>query len=75
MEVPRLELTVDANIVVSSGIWAGMKTVKYFEGKTYTWVGISKQPTLRQKVSIRFELPRSLQNLPFFLFPLFSFFL
>eukprot|EP00243_Klebsormidium_subtile_P006969 TRINITY_DN3040_c0_g1_i1.p1 TRINITY_DN3040_c0_g1~~TRINITY_DN3040_c0_g1_i1.p1 ORF type:complete len:419 (+),score=83.51 TRINITY_DN3040_c0_g1_i1:171-1427(+) len=32
------------------GIWAGMKTVKYFEGKTYTWVGISKQPTLSGKV-------------------------
>lgn len=38
------------------GIWAGMKTVKYFEGKTYTWVGISKQPTLSGKVSSRCTL-------------------
>lgn len=28
------------------GIWLGMKTVRYFDGKTYEWVGVSKQPTI-----------------------------
>nr|XP_018677308.1 PREDICTED: CDP-diacylglycerol--serine O-phosphatidyltransferase 1-like isoform X2 [Musa acuminata subsp. malaccensis] len=28
------------------GIWAGMRTVRYFDGKTYEWVGISRQPNI-----------------------------
>ncbi|KAH9746562.1 CDP-diacylglycerol--serine O-phosphatidyltransferase 1 [Citrus sinensis] len=28
------------------GIWAGMHTVRYFDGKTYEWVGISRQPNI-----------------------------
>ncbi|KAL2894189.1 CDP-diacylglycerol--serine O-phosphatidyltransferase 1, partial [Bienertia sinuspersici] len=32
------------------GIWAGMCTVKYFDGKTYDWVGISRQPNIMGKV-------------------------
>ena len=33
-----------------SGIWAGMHTVRYFDGKTYKWVGISRQPNIIGKV-------------------------
>ncbi|XP_057841329.2 CDP-diacylglycerol--serine O-phosphatidyltransferase 1 isoform X3 [Cryptomeria japonica] len=32
------------------GIWAGMKTVRYFDGKTYEWVGISRQRSIMGKV-------------------------
>nr|CAB3472472.1 unnamed protein product [Digitaria exilis] len=32
------------------GIWAGMKTVRYFDGKTYEWVGLSRQPNIISKV-------------------------
>ncbi|KAI4379133.1 hypothetical protein MLD38_005467 [Melastoma candidum] len=32
------------------GIWAGMHTVRYFDGKTYEWVGISRQPSVMGKV-------------------------
>ncbi|KAG9139240.1 hypothetical protein Leryth_011257 [Lithospermum erythrorhizon] len=32
------------------GIWAGMRTVRYFDGKTYEWVGISRQPNIIAKV-------------------------
>ncbi|KAI4385913.1 hypothetical protein MLD38_003901 [Melastoma candidum] len=32
------------------GIWAGMRTVWYFDGKTYEWVGISQQPSVMGKV-------------------------
>ncbi|KAJ6810151.1 putative CDP-diacylglycerol--serine O-phosphatidyltransferase 1 isoform X1 [Iris pallida] len=32
------------------GIWAGMYTVRYFDGKTYEWVGISRQPNIIGKV-------------------------
>ncbi|KAG0452290.1 hypothetical protein HPP92_025776 [Vanilla planifolia] len=32
------------------GIWAGMYTVRYFDGKTYEWVGISRQPNIISKV-------------------------
>uniref|UniRef100_A0A2N9IC31 CDP-diacylglycerol--serine O-phosphatidyltransferase n=1 Tax=Fagus sylvatica TaxID=28930 RepID=A0A2N9IC31_FAGSY len=28
------------------GIWAGMHTVRYFDGKTYKWVGLSRQPNI-----------------------------
>ncbi|XP_026656775.1 CDP-diacylglycerol--serine O-phosphatidyltransferase 1 isoform X5 [Phoenix dactylifera] len=28
------------------GIWAGMRSVRYFDGKTYEWVGISRQPNI-----------------------------
>ncbi|GFQ04050.1 cdp-diacylglycerol--serine o-phosphatidyltransferase 1 [Phtheirospermum japonicum] len=30
-------------------IWAGMRTVRYFDGKTYEWVGISQQPNIMSK--------------------------
>ncbi|MQM08997.1 hypothetical protein Taro_041856 [Colocasia esculenta] len=33
-----------------SGIWAGMRTVRYFDGRTYEWVGISRQPSIIGKV-------------------------
>ncbi|XP_039846701.1 CDP-diacylglycerol--serine O-phosphatidyltransferase 1-like isoform X2 [Panicum virgatum] len=32
------------------GIWAGMRTVRYFDGKTYVWVGLSRQPNIISKV-------------------------
>ncbi|KAI7725379.1 hypothetical protein M8C21_015949 [Ambrosia artemisiifolia] len=32
------------------GIWAGMHTVRYFDGKTYEWVGISRQPNILGKI-------------------------
>ncbi|XP_073007059.1 CDP-diacylglycerol--serine O-phosphatidyltransferase 2-like isoform X1 [Typha latifolia] len=32
------------------GIWAGMRTVRYFDGKTYEWVGLSRQPNIIGKV-------------------------
>lgn len=35
---------------ISSGIWAGMRTVRYFDGKTYEWVGVSRQPSIICKV-------------------------
>ncbi|KAG0578735.1 hypothetical protein M758_4G043400 [Ceratodon purpureus] len=31
------------------GIWAGMKTVRYFDGKTYNWVGVSQQKSFYDK--------------------------
>lgn len=34
------------------GIWAGMRTVSYFDGRTYDWVGISRQPTIIGKVKL-----------------------
>ncbi|KAL0424688.1 UNVERIFIED_CONTAM: CDP-diacylglycerol--serine O-phosphatidyltransferase 1 [Sesamum radiatum] len=37
-------------ILYFSGIWAGMRTVRYFDGKTYEWVGISRQPNIMGKV-------------------------
>ncbi|BAD82153.1 Phosphatidylserine synthase I-like [Oryza sativa Japonica Group] len=33
------------------GIWAGMHTVRYFDGKTYEWVGLSRQPSIMGKKS------------------------
>ena len=33
-----------------SGIWAGMMTVRYFDGKTYSWVGVSQQKSFYDKV-------------------------
>nr|GMD68248.1 CDP-diacylglycerol--serine O-phosphatidyltransferase 1-like isoform X1 [Ipomoea batatas] len=33
-----------------SGIWVGMRTVRYFDGRTYEWVGISQQPNIIGKV-------------------------
>nr|GMD60092.1 CDP-diacylglycerol--serine O-phosphatidyltransferase 1-like isoform X1 [Ipomoea batatas] len=33
-----------------TGIWAGMRTVRYFDGRTYEWVGISQQPNIIGKV-------------------------
>eukprot|EP00850_Spirogloea_muscicola_P004982 SM000022S07196 [mRNA] locus=s22:442584:446086:- [translate_table: standard] len=32
------------------GIWAGMKTVQYFDGKTYKWAGLSRQPSFVGKI-------------------------
>lgn len=39
-------------LLVSAGIWAGMRTVRYFDGKTYKWVGLSRQPNIIGKVSL-----------------------
>ncbi|KAB5538128.1 hypothetical protein DKX38_015661 [Salix brachista] len=40
-------LTFEAKI---SSIWAGMHTVGYFDGRTYEWVGISRQPNIMGRV-------------------------
>ncbi|KAL5718340.1 L-serine-phosphatidylethanolamine phosphatidyltransferase [Ranunculus cassubicifolius] len=32
------------------GIWAGMHTVRFFDGRRYEWVGISRQPNIFGKV-------------------------
>ncbi|ONM30493.1 CDP-diacylglycerol--serine O-phosphatidyltransferase 1 [Zea mays] len=32
------------------GIWTGMRTVRYFDGRTYEWVGLSRQPNIISKV-------------------------
>lgn len=32
-----------------------MHTVRYFDGKTYEWVGISRQPNILGKVSLYFQ--------------------
>jgi phosphatidylserine synthase 2 len=37
-------------VLIMVGIWAGMYTVRYFDGKTYEWVGISRQPNIIGKV-------------------------
>lgn len=37
-----------------AGIWGGMHTVRYFDGKTYEWVGISRQPNILGKVRLHF---------------------
>lgn len=37
-------------VLMLVGIWAGMYTVRYFDGKTYEWVGISRQPNIIGKV-------------------------
>ncbi|PWZ34349.1 CDP-diacylglycerol--serine O-phosphatidyltransferase 2 [Zea mays] len=34
------------------GIWAGMHTVRYFDGKTYEWVGLSRQRSIMGKVCL-----------------------
>lgn len=39
-----------------AGIWAGMHTVRYFDGKTYKWVGLSRQPNIIGKVSFEIQL-------------------
>ncbi|KAF3943903.1 hypothetical protein CMV_029572 [Castanea mollissima] len=36
------------------GIWAGMNTVRHFDGKTYKWVGLSRQPNIFEKVKRTF---------------------
>uniref|UniRef100_A0A0D3ESJ9 CDP-diacylglycerol--serine O-phosphatidyltransferase n=1 Tax=Oryza barthii TaxID=65489 RepID=A0A0D3ESJ9_9ORYZ len=36
-------------------IWAGMHTVRYFDGKTYEWVGLSRQPSIMGKL-VKFTL-------------------
>ncbi|KAJ9554208.1 hypothetical protein OSB04_018253 [Centaurea solstitialis] len=35
---------------LKESIWAGMHTVRYFDAKTYEWVGISRQPNILGKV-------------------------
>lgn len=48
-----LEIKYNDNIISKfTGIWAGMKTVKYFDGKTYAWVGLSRQKSILGKVGI-----------------------
>lgn len=44
----------NGNFVYIVGIWAGMQTVRYFDGKTYEWVGISRQPNILGKVCLVF---------------------
>jgi len=39
-------------VLIMVGIWAGMYTVRYFDGKTYEWVGISRQPNIIGKVGL-----------------------
>ncbi|KAL6626606.1 hypothetical protein ACP70R_030332 [Stipagrostis hirtigluma subsp. patula] len=36
--------------LMEDSIWAGMKTVRYFDGRTYEWVGLSRQPNIISKV-------------------------
>uniref|UniRef100_A0A0E0N0U9 CDP-diacylglycerol--serine O-phosphatidyltransferase n=1 Tax=Oryza rufipogon TaxID=4529 RepID=A0A0E0N0U9_ORYRU len=36
-------------------IWVGMHTVRYFDGKTYEWVGLSRQPSIMGKL-VKFTL-------------------
>lgn len=44
-------------LFTTAGIWAGMRTVRYFDGRTYEWVGISRQPNIIGKVcSVRSNL-------------------
>lgn len=47
---PRLLCTKITYSICYAGIWAGMRTVRYFDGKTYEWVGISRQPNIMGKV-------------------------
>ncbi|GFP99575.1 cdp-diacylglycerol--serine o-phosphatidyltransferase 1 [Phtheirospermum japonicum] len=42
-------IALDVLICNWFGIWAGMRTVRYFDGKTYEWVGISQQPNIMSK--------------------------
>ncbi|CAA2991869.1 Hypothetical predicted protein [Olea europaea subsp. europaea] len=37
-------------IFVISGTWAGMRTIWYFDGKSYEWFGFSRQPNILGKV-------------------------
>ncbi|KAL0296680.1 UNVERIFIED_CONTAM: CDP-diacylglycerol--serine O-phosphatidyltransferase 1 [Sesamum radiatum] len=46
------------------GIWAGMRTVRYFDGRTYEWVGISRQPNIMSK------MPNDLDSFYFLPFPM-----
>ncbi|XP_062081916.1 uncharacterized protein LOC133788450 isoform X2 [Humulus lupulus] len=39
----------------STCIWVGMHTVRYFDGKTYKWVRISRQPNIIGKVKRTLE--------------------
>ncbi|XP_006646210.1 CDP-diacylglycerol--serine O-phosphatidyltransferase 2-like isoform X2 [Oryza brachyantha] len=43
-------IVLDIMICNWFGIWAGMQTVSYFDGKTYEWVGLSRQPSIMGKV-------------------------
>lgn len=47
---PGLLCTKITYLISYAGIWAGMCTVRYFDGKTYEWVGISRQPNIMGKV-------------------------
>ncbi|KAK8986652.1 hypothetical protein V6N11_010205 [Hibiscus sabdariffa] len=47
MEAVAYDLTESDEV---TGIWAGMHTVRYFDGRTYEWVGISRQPNIIGKV-------------------------
>lgn len=47
---PGLFCTKITYLISYAGIWAGMRTVRYFDGKTYEWVGISRQPNIMGKV-------------------------
>ncbi|KAF8407739.1 hypothetical protein HHK36_006874 [Tetracentron sinense] len=47
-EIPYTVFLVHA--LFNYSIWAGMHTVRYFDGRTYEWVGISRQPNIIGKV-------------------------
>ena len=47
-------LCLFSSVTCFAGIWAGMRTVRYFDGKTYKWVGLSRQPNIIGKVSLAF---------------------
>lgn len=46
-----LEMVMMTTMSNLTGIWAGMRTVKYFDGKTYAWVGLSRQKSIFDMVS------------------------
>ena len=46
----KVSFASDSNMLHDAGIWAGMHTVRYFDGKTYKWVGLSRQPSIIGKV-------------------------
>ncbi len=52
---------------LDTGIWVGMHTVRYFDGKTYEWVGLSRQPSIMGKVCSIAQLKHiNRRHIPFF---------
>lgn len=46
------EEVINCHRSTCTGIWAGMQTVRYFDGKTYNWVGLSQQKSIFGKVRV-----------------------